>query len=146
MVYNGIMDFLQKKLVWISLNWCHGLQRTGPRWFGWVPSICGSVLDRLQFTVTCFRGKKPDLTEASNTIDKYRLRHMKSESKWNSWTGVGIQYSHWILTRFHPEFTWNAGLESKYSISTTFHPIYMECWTLSKIPTDSTGIEVLSTE
>ena len=28
MVYIGMTNFMQKKLGWISLNWCHGLQKT----------------------------------------------------------------------------------------------------------------------
>ena len=60
MVYNSTMNFMQKKTVWMSLNQCHGPQRTGPRLSGPVPSISGSVLDWLQSMVAHFGGKKLD--------------------------------------------------------------------------------------
>ncbi|EDQ98340.1 uncharacterized protein LACBIDRAFT_303657 [Laccaria bicolor S238N-H82] len=50
-----------KKPVWIGLNRLHRRQKTGPRWFGSVPSISGSVLDRLQSTVARFGGQKTGL-------------------------------------------------------------------------------------
>ena len=61
-------EFYTKKPVWTSLNQFHGLQKTGPRWSGLVPTISGSVLDWLQFTVACFGGEKPDWTGLANTI------------------------------------------------------------------------------
>ena len=67
MVYIGTTNFMQKKPVWIGLNRHHGPQKTGPRWFGSVPSISGLVLDRLQSTVAHFGGKKPDWTGPANT-------------------------------------------------------------------------------
>ena len=66
-------EFYAKKPVLISLNWCHGPQKTGPRWFSSVPSIFGLVLDWLRFTVVCFGGKKPDWTKPLNTTCKFNL-------------------------------------------------------------------------
>ena len=60
-------EFYTKKPVWTGLNQFHGLQNTGPRWSGLVPTISGSVLDHLQFMVACFGGKKPDWTGLANT-------------------------------------------------------------------------------
>ena len=50
-------DKFTKKQVWIGLNRCDGLQKTGPRWFSLVPSIFGSVLDWFQSTVAHFGAK-----------------------------------------------------------------------------------------
>jgi len=59
--------FYTKKPVWTSLNQFHGLQKTGPRWSGSVPTISGSVLDWLRFMVANFGGKKLDWTGLANT-------------------------------------------------------------------------------
>jgi len=61
-------EFYTKKPVRTSLNQFHGLQKTGPRWSGSVPTMSGSVLDRLRSTVARFWGKKPDWTGLANTI------------------------------------------------------------------------------
>jgi len=45
-------------------------KNTGPRWSGLVPTISGSVLDRLRFTVACFWCKKPNWTGLAHTTDK----------------------------------------------------------------------------
>ena len=62
-----VQQILHKKLVWISLNQCHGLQKTGPKWFSLVPSISGLVLDWLQATIAHFWGNKTDQTKPVNT-------------------------------------------------------------------------------
>jgi len=62
-------EFYTKKPVWTGLNQFHGPQKTGPRWSGSVSTISGSVLDRLQFTVARFGGKKMDWTGLANTSD-----------------------------------------------------------------------------
>jgi len=60
-------EFYTKKPVWTGLNQFHGLQKTGPRWSGSVPTISGSVLDWLRSMVARFGGKKPDWTRLANT-------------------------------------------------------------------------------
>ena len=55
------------KSVWTGLNQFHRPQKTGPRWSSSVPTISGSVLDRLRFIVARFGGKKPDWTGLANT-------------------------------------------------------------------------------
>ena len=62
-------EFYTKKLVWTSLNQFHRPQKTGPRWSGSVPTISGSVLDWLRFTVACFGGKKTGLNQ---TCEHYK--------------------------------------------------------------------------
>jgi len=86
-------EFYTKKPVWTSLNQFHGLQKTSRRWSSSVPTISGSVLDWLQFTVACFGGKKLDWTGLANT----------SHQKMATW-GSKARGFHWSIPR--PQVPW----------------------------------------
>ena len=81
-------EFYAKKPVWTSLKRSRGPQKTGPRWFGSVPSISWLVLDRLRSTVARFGGKKPDWTGLANTIEQYILGFQFLAS-WGGYIMVG---------------------------------------------------------
>ena len=104
MVYIGTMNF--HKLVWISLNQLHELQKTGPRWSGLVHSTSGLVLDQLWSMTAHFRGKKPDQTGPANTNRNHKNENKEDKPEKSSCCLSGGLYSppmsfsriHWIPT------------------------------------------------